>query len=95
MLRNCNKLKKVHLPKSLLEIGDSAFSQCAFEEIAVPPNVRVIGSYAFSHTSLKRIVIPESLQDISDGMLSDTLIEQIDLPQSVLHIGNYAFKNTK
>lgn len=53
MFANCTKLKRVRLPKSLLEIGDAAFSGCAIEKIAVPPNVKVIGSYAFSCSSLK------------------------------------------
>ena len=92
---NCTKLKKVRLPKSLLEIGDSAFSGCAVEELAVPPNVKVIGSHAFSCRSLKKILLPENLKYISAGMMSYTSIEEISIPQSVVHIGYSAFSNSK
>lgn len=91
----CSNLKRIKLPKSLLEIGDSAFSGCAFEEIAVPPNVKSIGSYAFSHSNLKKLLLPDQLKYISNGMLSGTSIENISIPQSVIHIGAYAFFNTK
>lgn len=91
----CSNLKRIRLPKSLLEIGDSAFNGCAFREIAVPPNVNVIGHYAFSHTNLKKILLPDQLKYISDGMLSRTPIEEINIPQSVIHIGAYAFSDTK
>lgn len=37
VFKGCSRLKKVRLPKSLLEIGDFAFSGCALEEIAIPP----------------------------------------------------------
>lgn len=92
---SCTNLKKVRLPKSLIEIGDSAFCGCAIEEMAVPPNVRVIGSNAFSCRSLRKILLPDGLEYISNGMLSNTSLEEIDIPQSVIHIGGSAFSNTK
>lgn len=91
----CTNLKKVRLPKSLIEIGDEAFSGCAIEEMAVPPNVTVIGTYAFFSRHLRKIILPDGLKYISDGMLSNTSIEEIDIPQSVVHIGYNAFKDTR
>lgn len=91
---NCYNLKKVKLPKSLLEIGDLAFSYSGIQAIALPPNVKVIGAYAFSNTKLKKIILPDKLRCISNSMLADTLLEEIDIPQSVTHIENFAFKNT-
>ena len=95
VLTNGTNLKKVRLPKSVLEIGDGAFSGCAIEELAVPPNVKVIGSFAFSSRSLKKILLPDQLKYISAGMLSRTSIEEINIPQSVMHIGYSAFSDTK
>lgn len=91
----CTNLKKVRLPKSLIEIGDGAFSDCAIEEMAVSPNVTVIGTYAFSSRHLQKIILPDGLKYISNGMLSSTSIKEIDIPQSVVHIGYYAFQNTR
>ncbi len=92
----CSRLKKVRLPKSLIEIGDYAFNNCALEEIAISPNVKVIGAFAFSYcSSLKKILLPDSLKCISANMLSNTALEEIAIPQSVVHIGTSAFSDSK
>lgn len=91
----CRNLKKVKLPKSLLEIGTSAFLGTGIEEIVLPPNVKVIGARAFCETKLKKIILPDKLRSISSSMLESTPLEEIDIPQSVVHIRNSAFKNTK
>ena len=92
---NCINLKRVHLPKSLLEIGDGAFQDCGIEEVAIPPNIKVLGTKAFSTRSLKKIVLPEGLKFISNQMLLHTAIEEICIPKSVSYIGTSAFCNTK
>lgn len=91
----CRNLKKVKLPKSLLEIGTSAFQVTGIEEIVLPPNVKVIGDRAFYETKLKKIILPDKLRSISRSMLESSLLEEIDIPQSVVHIENSAFKNTR
>lgn len=91
----CVKLRKIHLPKSLLEIGDGAFAHCSFSEIAIPPNVKVIGARAFIYSKLKEVLLPPNLKYISYSTFSGTDIEKIDIPQSVVHICDYAFKDTK
>lgn len=92
----CSRLKRVRLPKSLIEIGDYAFNHSALEEIAIPPDVKVIGKFAFSYcSSLKKILLPDSLKCISANMLSNTALEEITIPQSVVHIGMSAFSDSK
>ena len=91
---NCGILKKVKLPKSLLEIGNSAFAGTALEDVAVPPRVKVIGSNAFACKTLKNIILPESLKYISNAMLAETAIERIQIPESVAYIDGLAFYNS-
>lgn len=60
------------LPKSLVEIGDEAFSGCtAFrDQIAVAPaTVEKVGKMAFLHTNLKelRTSDPEYVEVEKDG----------------------------
>lgn len=96
VFEGCSRLKKVRLPKSLIEIGDYAFKDNALEEIAIPPNVRVIGSFAFSYCKkLKKILLPDNFKYISTSMLSHTALEEITIPQSVVHIGYGAFSDSK
>lgn len=91
----CSKLKKVKLPKSLLEIGDSSFANTGIEEIAIPPSVKTIGNNAFCGCrKLNNIVLPPNLRCISFGMLSNTALSEIKIPNSVRHIGCYGLANT-
>lgn len=92
---NCKKLKIVRLPKSLLEIGNSAFSNTAIEEFVVPPNVDVIGSYAFADSTLYKIFLPNKLRYISQGLFKNTQIQEIAIPQSVVHICYDAFSGSR
>ena len=45
---NCSRLASVSLPESLETIGASAFRGAGLKEIAIPVNVRSIGTYAFA-----------------------------------------------
>lgn len=64
-------------------------------EIAIPPNVKVIGDWAFSHTPLENIILHDNLKCITAGMLSNTELEKITIPESVVHIEYGAFEDSK
>ena len=52
----CEKLKKINFPKSLLVIGERAFSSTGLVDVVIPDNVTEIGYYAFGDCSnLKRV----------------------------------------
>lgn len=55
--------QKIILPKNIIEIGESAFSNNQYlEEIVIPDSVTEIGSHAFyACTKLRSIVIPDSV----------------------------------
>ena len=55
-------------------------------------DVKVIGRYAFSYTSLMDIIIPSSVTTIENYAFSNSeLLENIIIPNSVVSIGDYAF----
>ena len=92
----CCNLKKVRLPKSLVEIGNWAFSFCGIMDIAIPPNVKNIGDSAFAHNSkLKKVILPQGMKYISRGLFYFSHIEEINIPESVMHIGTNAFSFTE
>lgn len=47
----CRNLQNVLLPTRLEEIGDWAFSECAFTEVKIPSSVKHISDYAFQNCS--------------------------------------------
>ncbi len=48
---NCEKLKEVHIPETVTEIGSYAFYNClSLEEMQIPASVTTIESYAFEAT---------------------------------------------
>ena len=52
------------IPSYVEEIGGSAFSDLAIEDITIPENVVTIGSPAFSWTKIQNLVIPNSVTTI-------------------------------
>lgn len=65
------KITKAYLPKSLVKIGDSAFSTSTLlEEVDMKDNVTSIGEFAFEGCrKLKKIEIPESVKEIGENIL--------------------------
>lgn len=62
----------ITLPKSLVEIGDAAFSGCtafANQIMIAPPTVERVGKMALLGTNLKelRTDLPEFVEDSRDG----------------------------
>ena len=52
------------IPSYVEEIGGSAFSDLAIEDITIPENVVTIGSQAFSWTKIQNLVIPTTVTTI-------------------------------
>ena len=72
---NCHHLHELNMtmdgvntmPKSVLIIEDSAFSNCESLQNISLNNVRTIGMYAFSNTGLETVHITEAVVNIADG----------------------------
>lgn len=90
-------LKSIQLPKTLMLLGEGAFSQCsALEQIVIPESIQSIsGSLFHGCTSLKKIRLHEKLLEIGDYSFSEcTSLLGISIPDSVQRIGEHAFDGT-
>ena len=103
---NWIKLDSITIPKSVMRIGERAFSGCknlqnlqieeGVEEIgeqAIGKGFLEIGEYAFSDCdSLTKVILPKSVQWIERGAFydCDSLVEVI-IPRNVEKIGTDAF----
>ncbi len=66
---NCDRIKSVHIPNSVKEIGQDTFDGCSkLRFVKIPDSVTSIGDGAFALCeSLNRIMIPDSVTSIGDG----------------------------
>ncbi len=91
----CGKLSDVGpIPASLVNIGAYAFSNCAFEYIALPNTIDTIpeGMF-FACSKMKSIALPDTLKSIGKyAFASCKALEYLRVPKSVTSIGNYAFQ---
>lgn len=83
------------LPSSVTTIGEYAFSECSFTEVAIPANIETIEYSAFSSCeNLTRLSFAPGLTSIGasafegcDGLTGKT----VDIPATVSFIGSGAF----
>lgn len=89
-----NSLKKIIIPKGVIEIGDDSFGGCSsLENIKLPNSLKVIGDGAFGGcTKLKNIEIPKGVRYIGEEAFKMTNISSITIPESVQYIGKDALK---
>lgn len=91
-----NTIRKVVVPSTVIEIGESAFSHCkALYWIDLPESVETIGAYAFSGChNMKKIVIPNGVETIGAYAFSNCrYMDEIVISNGVKAIGEYAFSN--
>ena len=89
----CEKLREVSLPSTLVNIGIACFTGCpSLERIDIPGNIRSIDEGAFLDCSgLKRAVFREGLRTIADFAFENTGLETVTVPGSVTRVGEEAF----
>jgi prefoldin subunit 5 len=95
---DCQTLKSIVIPSSIISIGDSAFSQCyKLDTVHIYDGLSNIGNDAFSNCdSLTCITIPNSVISIGQGAFSycDRLTD-IKLPDSLTIIEDNLFAYCK
>ncbi|MCD8012510.1 MAG: leucine-rich repeat protein, partial [Lachnospiraceae bacterium] len=87
-------LTSVSIPDTVVQIGDSAFSDCrGLTEISIPASVTSIGDYAFSYnTSLTSLVIPDGVTSIGERAFSFCgNLQSVTVPASVTDMGEGIF----
>ena len=91
----------VSLP-NVSAIGDAAFTNCGFESVTIPSNIREIGYYAFSTDSyeyenkLKELTIMAGVETIGKSAFEGCPITgTLNIPETVREIKYAAFAGTK
>lgn len=95
LVKDCNKLRKLHLSDGLAIVPDNTAYGCSkLKEVHLPVNATVIERSAFYGTSsLKSIEIPESMTSIEYESFYKSGLESLKLPKNVSSLGQYAFRD--
>ena len=96
MCYGCEKLQKIDIPNSVVEIGRAAFMYCVgFTAVEIPNSVTKIGMSAFcSCTKLKSVVIPSSVVFIGGGAFARcSELSTILLPNGLTEIEPSTFSS--
>ena len=87
-------IESIHLPNSVIHIGNRAFASCqSLKSISLPDSVTDIGDEAFQYcVSLQSIAFSNCLMNIGNSAFERCKsLNTVSLPGSVTHIGNKAF----
>lgn len=86
-------IKTVHIPSSIVFIGQSSFAiTLSLEQITIPASVRTIGDSAFFNSGVSEVNLTNGLQYIGDTAFRYcNSLKSITIPSSVAWIGNLAF----
>ena len=93
----CEKLSSVYIPSSVVEVRDGAFWHCynlSCVVFAENSNTKLIGSHAFSYTSVYGFVAPDHIEVLENLMFMNVNIGYIVLPNTIKEIGSNTFTNT-
>lgn len=99
---NSHIIESISLPRTIVEIGEYAFSNCVnLVDIKIPIATTIIGKSAFDNcSSLERIELPSGLTEIKNSTFANcTSLINVTFTQaqeySIKRIGEYAFYNAK
>ena len=94
--RDCHWITSVTIPDGVESIGNYAFANNGFSEIALPSNLKTIGEYAFQGCgSLKNLVIPEGAMFIGVGAFSNCRsLLKLELPSTIISMGDNVVNNS-
>ena len=90
----CENLSTVHLPSTLLSMGDYAFLGCSnLTEITIPEGVATIEDQAFKDcTKLRTVNLSEGVCSINSSAFEGCeALRHIRFPESLVSVGNDAF----
>lgn len=83
----CKKLSSLYLPNNIIEIDEGAFQESGIRIIHFNPNLKIIGSRAFSLVNLSCLEIPNTVEEIGTRAFSDMSLAEVYLPQSLRQMG--------
>lgn len=91
---DCDRLKSVTIPDSIIAIGEYAFIDCdGLTSVTIPDSVTAIGNHAFSDCyGLTSITISHSITAIGEYVFSNcSRLTDVIIPDSVTTVGALAF----
>lgn len=90
---DAQRLKRLHVPASVEEIGLAAFRGSGLEEIELPEALSSIEAHAFNYcTNLLECTLPSNVQKIPDGLFFNcSKLQKVVLPEGIDSIGENAF----
>ncbi|MBR5228011.1 MAG: leucine-rich repeat protein [Clostridia bacterium] len=83
-------VKKIVLPKSLVEISDMGFQTATIDAIVIPSGI-TIGQYAFTGATISNITFNKGITNIPGDWFHYSTITNMVLPNSVTSIDSGAF----
>lgn len=91
----CNELKSVILPNTIVSIGHSAFRESGITSIVIPNSVTEINESAFVFCkSLRTIELSENITSLEYGTFTGCeQLVSITIPKNVKTIGTHVFAN--
>lgn len=88
------QVETIQLPKTLVNIGDSAFEGCSRLTSIQLGRVKRIGRHAFKDcVSLQTIKLPMMCTDWGEGVFKGSGLNRIKLPSALLEISESAFES--
>lgn len=86
----CRELQNVDFGSGLDTIQGFAFHECAsLTHIKMPPQMKMIGRYAFCDSGVENVELNEGLLLIHEGAFSGCKIDELRLPDSLENIGTF------
>ena len=86
----CRELQNVDFGSGLDTIKGFAFQECAsLTHIKMPPQMKMIGRYAFCDSGVENVELNEGLLLIHEGAFSGCKIDELRLPDSLENIGTF------
>ena len=88
-----NRLERVHIPDSVLNINSYAFAHCHLKTVTLSNNLVTIGDYAFLDNYLINLKFPSSLTTIGRSAFRDNNLHKVSIPNGITTIDEYSFYN--
>lgn len=82
-----NRVSKLYLPDSLVEIGVNAFFGCGIEDVSFGCSLVSIGAGAFAYNCFSTVVLPPSLVEVGMGCFTgNNFLSSLEIYRTGLHL---------